>query len=458
MNQGNLIIAFLLVGVMLFSSSSVLVSAQQTQVPPEYAKLYSTLQATLDDYSSYLATRNSSQSYPAILGTELLPANANRGPALLGSGVMQGVTLYLNRLQELGVGGVTVAIGYPLYTPAFPRYQEYVQFYKQVAQEIRKRGMKLDVESSVVFANSPFSPIAFNYADVTWEQFEIQRKQMIASIIQDIQPDYLNLGAEPDTEYKLTGFQQFNSPDQYTAYINTILTGLNRGNTLVGAGIGTWGNIHYIQEYVASTSLDFIDMHVYPIVGAASLQSIFTIAEIAKQHSKKVILDEAWLYKVATLQATSIAANTDIFRLDAFSFWAPLDQQFIGLIVKSARMENIEYVSPFWSTLFFSYVDYDSDTAQLPYSDLESLVNSAAVQNVANDQFSSTGLFYGHLTGAHLSTASSSSTKLFSSTTTNSVRPIPTIGIEALIGGIIVGVLTLVLILRRQARKSKNKS
>lgn len=399
MNRGGVLVAVVLVSVMVSSVGSMSMAMSQTgvQVPAEYAQLYSTLQAALDNYSSYLSTVQSSTTYHVTFGGELLPANANRGTALLAQGTMQGVILYLDRLRELGVGGVTVAIGYPLYTPSFPRYEEYVAFYKQVAQEVRSRGMKLDVESSLVFANSPFSTITFSYAGLTWTQFEAERKQMIQAIIHDLQPDYLNMGAEPDTEYKLSGFTEFNSPAEYVAYLNYILAGLDRGNTLLGAGVGTWGNMQYVPEYATATSLDFIDIHVYPIVGQASLQRVFIIAETAKQHGKKVLLDEAWLYKVGTLQSTSIAGNTDIFRLDAFSFFAPLDQRFLGIMVKAAQLADIEYVSPFWTTLFFSYADYTSATAGLPYKDLASMLNEAATQNMLNDQFSSTGEFYGQL-------------------------------------------------------------
>jgi hypothetical protein len=228
------------------------------QVPAEYALLYSTLQGTLNNYSSYLSTIATQVSSPVVFGAELLTANGNRGTALLAPGVMQSVTLYLNRLQEMGIRGVTIEIGYPLYTPDFPNYQHYVQFYKQVAQEIRNRGMKLDVESSVIFANTQFSGITFSYAGISWNQFEAGRKQMIQAIIQDLKPDYLNMGAEPDTEYKLTGYPEFASPDQYAAYINYILNGLNRGQTLAGAGVGTWGNMQYAQTDAADTTLDFI--------------------------------------------------------------------------------------------------------------------------------------------------------------------------------------------------------
>ncbi len=229
----------------------------------------------MDSYERFLASRSAGRNSSVIFGAELLPANSNRGSDLLNPGVIQGVVLYLDRLKELGVQGVTMPLGYPLYTPTFPRYQEYVQFYKMVVQEIRKREMELDIESSVLFGNTIFSAVKVDYSGLTFDQFKTQRKEMIATIIQDLPPDYLNMGAEPDTEYELTGFKEFNSPEQYTAYLNYVLNGLDRSTTKIGAGIGTWGNMAYVQSFATNTNLDFISMHVYPIVGQASMDQIF---------------------------------------------------------------------------------------------------------------------------------------------------------------------------------------
>ena len=338
-----------------------------------------------------------------IFGAELLPANSNRGDALLAPNTMQAVTLYLDRLKELGVGGVTFPVGFPLYTPSFPDYSAYVQFYKQVVQEVRNRGMLVEIESSILFANTAFSPITFDYSKLTPQQFEAERKEMVSALIQDLQPDYLDLGAEPDTQYKLTGFNVFSSPDSYTTYVNYILDGLNRGHTKLGAGSGTWLSDAFVQSLSANTSLDFIALHVYPVVGP-TLTRLLTFSDIAKQYGKRVVLDEAWLYKVGTLQTSSIASNVDVFRNDAFSFWAPLDQEFLAVMITAAKVEGIDYISPFWSTQFFGYVDYNSNTAALSYQDLATALSRVASQNILNNQFSSTGTFYGQLAGNALTT------------------------------------------------------
>jgi hypothetical protein len=436
-----------LVGLLAVPTASAFSGATQTaQVPPAYQQLYSTLKSSLDDFNATLAIMGQGRASP-IFGAELLPANSNRGDALLAPNTMQAVSLYLDRLKELGVGGVTFPVGFPLYTPSFPNYQAYVQFYKQVVQEVRNRGMVVEIESSVLFANSAFSPITFDYSKLTFQQFELQRKEMIAALIQDLQPDYLDLGAEPDTQYKLTGFKEFSSPESYTAYVNYILDGLNRGNTKLGAGSGTWVSDAYVQSLAANTNLDFIALHVYPIVGP-TLQRLLTFSDIAKQHAKLVILDEAWLYKVGTLQTQSIASNVDVFRNDAFSFWAPLDQEFLAAMVTAAKLEGIDYISPFWTMQFFGYVDYTSDTANLSYQDLAAMLGKVASQNTLNNQFSATGTFYGQLAGNGLTTTTAATTQPAATTVSLTDKPSGLVLVAGLVAAIAI-VAAVVLSRRR---------
>lgn len=444
-----LVSSLFLFSLLLIPSASAFSGVSQAQVPPEYQELYSTLKSSMDSFNTTLAAMGPGTGSP-IFGAELLPANANRGDALLSPNTIQAVTLYLDRLKELGVGGVTFPVGYPLYTPNFPNYQAYVQFYKQVVQEVRKRGMVVEIESSVLFANTPFSPIAFDYSKVTFQDFELQRKQMIAALIQDLQPDYLDLGAEPDTQYKLTGFTEFNSPDSYTTYVNYILNGLNRGSTKVGAGSGTWVNDGYVQSLAANTSLDFIALHVYPVVGP-TLQRILAFSDIAKQHGKRVIMDEAWLYKAGTLVSQSLATNIDVFRNDVFSFWAPLDQEFLAAMVNSAKVGGIDYVSPFWTTQFFGYVDYNSDTAALSYQDLAAALGKVASQNILSDQFSSTGLFYAQLAGIRSATSTIVTTTQPTENTVSSTGLHSGVGL-LLIAGLVaaVAVVAAVVLSRRR--------
>ncbi|MEM3659840.1 MAG: hypothetical protein QXU11_05425 [Thermoproteota archaeon] len=388
------IVALILLLLILFSAIFLVARILRGSVPLEYCALYSRLKSSLDDYEKHLDSR-SYEAGEIIFGAELLPANANRGPDLLKPESVEGVRLYLDRLKDLGVQGVTIAVNYPLYLQDFDRYQEYVEFYEQVAEEVRIRGMKLDVEAGVIFSGTVFSSLSLNYSGLTFEEYKVEKRQMIINILMSLRPDYLTIGAEPDTESGLLGLSELNNPEKYTKLVNYVLNGLERGETKIGAGIGNWGNIEYVRRFCSETSLDFIVIHVYPVFGGL-LYKIDDVSKIARQHGKKIMINEAWLYKVDR-PVPNIAATAEVFRLDAFSFWAPLDQQFLAVLVKSARVNGIEYVSPFWSTYFFAYVDYNWNTARLSYGELSEMVNREAVKNIMAGKLSSTGEFYREL-------------------------------------------------------------
>ncbi len=363
-------------------------------VPSEFRALYDELDAALAAFDKSFDA--SGGNFPVTFAAELLPANGNRGADLFKPTNLQGTRLWLDRLQQIGVQGVTVAIKYPILTPDFPDSAKYLEFFKTVASQVRQRGMKMDVEVGVIFP-PPFSTLDVNYKAMSLDQFKAANKQMVATIVNEIKPDYLNLGAEPDTEARITGWRELNTPQVYTDLINYTLKDLNRGNTKIGAGIGTWGNLDFVKSYVTNTSLDFVALHIYPVTGDA-LQTAVAAVDLARQHNKRVILDEAWLYKMSAKEPpVSIAGNADIFRRDAYSFWAPLDQKFLALIAKLARAKNIEYVSIFWAQYLYAYLDYDPKFETMPYNDVTTRLNTIAAPNVVAGKLSSTGEFYKRL-------------------------------------------------------------
>lgn len=363
-------------------------------VPPEFQSLYDELDAALTAFDK--SFNAPSGNYPVIFAAELLPANSNRGTDLFSPTNLQATRLWLDRLQAIGAQGVTIAIKYPILTPDFPNSAKYLEYFKTVASEIRQRGMKMAVEVGVTFP-PPFSTLDVNYKAMTFEQFNTSNKQMVATIINEIKPDYLNLGAEPDTEARITGWRELNTPQGYTDLINYTLKDLKRGNTKIGAGIGTWGNLDFVKSYVANTSLDFIAIHIYPVTGNA-LPTALAAIDLAQQSGKRVILDEAWLYKMSANEPpVSIAANANIFRRDAYSFWAPLDQKFLALIAKLARAKNIEYVSIFWAQYLYAYLEYDPTFQTMPYNQVMAQLNTIATPNVLAGKLSSTGEFYKRL-------------------------------------------------------------
>lgn len=361
-------------------------------VPNEYRPMYDTLATVLDQFAANLATQPPANKR-VIFGAELLTANCNRGEALLQPENLDTTVLFLNRLQELGVQGVTVAVHYPLYTPDFPRYGEYVAFYKWMAAEVHRRGMALDVESHVVFANTPFSTLDVSFAGVTFDMYKEARRALIARIVEDLQPEYLNIGAEPDTEATLLGMQELLDPQQYTAYLNYILSGLDRGATKVIAGIGSWGNLDYARRFVSETTLDGLSLHVYPVVGD-SLATAVEVANLARQTGKILILDECGLYKTDTMPTSGVAMAAEIFRRDAYSFWSPLDEKFLAVMAEFSKVYGVEYVSPFWVNYFFANLVYNQETAGLTYNQISTRVNQLEYQNLLDGKFMPLGEAY----------------------------------------------------------------
>jgi hypothetical protein len=364
-------------------------------VPSEFLSLYNELDTALTAFDNSLDAPVTPS--PVTFATELLPANGNRGTELLNPQAIVGVRTSLDALQKMGVQGVTVAIKYPMLLSDFPNAAQYVEFFKNVANEIHQRHMKMDVEMGAVFP-PPISSLDVSYTGLTLDQFKSRAHQMAATIITQVQPDYLDLDAEPDTEAAITRLNGLDTPQTFTDVINAVLKDLNRDNTLVGAGSGSWSGLDFVKSEAANTSLDFISIHVYPVMGQ-TLPTVATMADIAHQHGKRVILDEMWLYKANTTQPSMSNSSAEMIRLNSYSFWAPLDQKFLAAVARIARAKNIEYISAYWPTTFFAYLDYDPKLQTVPYNQLLAQWNNEVAPSMTAGQYTATGEFYKQLIG-----------------------------------------------------------
>jgi hypothetical protein len=120
-------------------------------------------------------------------------------------------------------------------------------------------------------------------------------------------------------------------------------------------------------------------------------------------------------------------------------------------MVNAAKLEGIDYISPFWTMQFFGYVDYTSSTAVLSYQDLATSLASVASQNILSNQFSSTGIFYGQLAGNVLtSTSTTTAPATQPAATTVALRDRPTVLV--LIAGLVaaIAIAAAVVLSRRR--------
>jgi hypothetical protein len=366
-------------------------TAVPAPVPAEYQGMYDQLDTALDAVKSAY----SGQSGPApVFAAELSYANGNIGEGLLSPGVMDLVRLQLDDLYKMGVRGVVVAIKFPLVEPDFPRSAEYLQFFKQVAAEIRQRNMKMLVESGALFSGTAFSPLK-----VDWSQYpnaqafrdaEIHQLQTIAS---EIKPDYLQIANEPTTTAMLTHF--VDSPDDYAAFIRNAVASIpSEPGMLLGAGAGTWENQAYVTNLYGITRLDFIDLHVYPLGTNGGMLSL--AADLAKKaHSagKRTVISETWLYKTNSSSSFQAGDFTSVIGQDVFSFWEPLDEKFIEDMTDVSRVGGIEFLSFFWVREFYAYLDYDQ-YHNIPVDQINPVITKVSVANSREHILSPLGVFY----------------------------------------------------------------
>jgi hypothetical protein len=111
---------------------------------------------------------------------------------------------------------------------------------------------------------------------------------------------------------------------------------------------------------------------------------------MAQSHGKAVSIGEAWLYKVSRRELGKITP-VRAFARDVYSFWQPLDKQFLEIIVNLSRQVNAEFCSFFWMKYFYAYLDYSVKTNNLHPQQLITAADAAAGRNILSNTLNETG-------------------------------------------------------------------
>jgi len=176
------------------------------QAPTDFQDLYSSLQQKLGTFDASILSQWNGKKSDVDFSAELLSANCNRGLQLLGS--RQGYLAEMGRLKALGVNTVTVCAGFPiLYQPFYQfngdpaDFQNMLAFYKQLAVDVHAQGLKLAIESGAMFPGVYSTGSGFNlsgyYSTLGQQAYTDGRTQVIVTLAQTVQPDYLEMGTEP---------------------------------------------------------------------------------------------------------------------------------------------------------------------------------------------------------------------------------------------------------------------
>jgi len=368
---------------------------EYAEVPAEYRDTYAELEEKLEELDAYLDDSSGGGTSDTVFSVELVNANSNRGEALLEPYNFLACQRTLEALKDLGVTGITLSVQYPVLNRDFPRSSDYLMFYRWLALETRTLGLTLIVETTTIFPNPEISPLGVDYAGLTLDEYMREKRAMIETVLTDIAPDYLTIENEPGTQQANTGLD-FSVANQ-TAIVNHILSGLDLGETKIGAGAGSWDDLAYFESLAANTNVDYLDMHFYPIQGDLVIDRAERVSEMARSHGKGLAVSEAWLYKASGSELSSgqdIAMAADTFARDAFDFWTPLDQAFLGVLVKLSHYLDMEFISPFWMQYLFAYLPYSSNTEARGYAWVLELVNTQTWLNIQAGNLTPTGETY----------------------------------------------------------------
>ncbi len=303
-------------------------------------------------------------------------------------------------MQAMGVKAVHVSVGFPVLTPAYysdpSTAQQLTNFYGQVASGIHAMGLKLIVETGPVIQTDSNGNIVSNsyLSSLSMADYEAGRAQTAVTIAQVMQPDFLTVLNEPDTEASVSQQSAVNTLSGSAELLGAILQALQNANiqgVSVGAGIGSWlpNPGPWVTQIAGTPGVNYLDIHVFPVMGS-TLTNLFTFAQQAQAAGKPLAMSQVWLYKTAPGDTAGYGA---IHSRDAFSFWAPLDQQFIQALMTFSQSNNTVFVSPFWARYFRAYLNF-SQYGGLTGSALENQVVATTTAAGAAGQIDSTGSAY----------------------------------------------------------------
>ena len=424
-----LIVAGAFISPKLFASSTGLpgltVQSYDTTIPSQYQSQYSSVQSLLNQFNSSLGpTPSTPNSF--TYATELLQANGNQGPALFNPNNLNGVQTNLNALKAMGVKGVTIAVGYPLLDPSFPNSTQYLQYFTTVVSICHQDAFKVDIEAQVLFANTPYSPLTFDWSNLSYSQYVINHIAQDNLICSQIKPDILEIGVEADTEANLTGYSQLDMPSGWSSYINQLLDGINKNGVKLAAGAGDWLNnpTQWVQGFVNNPNLDYISTHSYPLV-SPFMNNLISLGQFAKDNSKRLVLDEEWdtkILKPVNEGGGGGYGGPVATQQDAFSYWIPIDIEYQQLMAKFCQIYPCEYLSPFdGDYYFFAYLTWTPQLDTQTFFQLHDILNPIISQDKTNFTISPTGAAY-----AALALAGTSPTPSPTSASVPSTTPSPT--------------------------------
>jgi hypothetical protein len=245
---------------------------------------------------------------------------------------------------------------------------------------------------------------------LTFAQFESERAAEEVVTASEIKPDYLLIQTEPSTEAYQAHRPELNNPTQDVAMVAAAMSALDSANIpglhnsiIIGSGFGSWQSEwqSYLSGLLKISGLDLVDTHNY-FTSGGDIDNELSIVSQVKKSGKQLGMSEYWLKKsleLAPSLTTPIFDSVD----DSYSFWAPLDQQFIRLMYVIANENKFAYTSAFNDLQLFAYVDYNQMQSQIcggavctnaDNAKITAAMDQTASQGFKSGTLSTTGIFF----------------------------------------------------------------
>ena len=367
------------------------------EVPVFYQNTYDEIEAKLQQIDHSLNQKWDGTLHPTRFCSDVSICNTQiQKTELLTPGYYVLTIQMLDALVEMGMTAVRFNFSYPFLVNDFPDADRYLDLFQRIVQAARDRNLTVFIKCTSTNTNPDYGSsdptiIAFMQG-LTAERYKSEKKQMLVTILRELRPDFLTIEDEPETMQEATGLEY--SPDILVEFIQHFLDGLDKGECLIGAGVGSWEPLEYVDRLVDISDLDYLDIHVYPVNFDFVDDNLFYICGKAENSDKKLVFGECWLHKTSNQDILAQLIPPERFKRDMFGFWYPLDSTYTRMLADFAHYSRAEIVALYWTSLFFNYLNYQPGYENLSCDSLSSLTVPQALQNMNDGILSPIGQYY----------------------------------------------------------------
>lgn len=318
--------------------------------------IFSSLSASLAAFGAGLPPVPEDAPTP-VVGAHLFLASGRRGPALLGRFARDQNRLLLDRLQELGITGVLLNLGYQHLTTD-SRAADYRAFYTWLAEEAKRRNLVTLVECG---------PLLGGVAGIPLQQYEQGKRDALRFVCAELQPAYLSVANEPTIAARDTGLWELASPIGYARHVAALVDGLEPGETLLSAGVGTWEPLAFALRLAVLPGvpgLDCLDAHQYP-ARRDFLARLEDLAAVAAFASMPLLVSNYGLYPLGDDELAARVDFQEAFKRAAFAHWQPLEAQLTRTLLAFARGYGLPGVWAFFPEALFAALEWTPELEAL---------------------------------------------------------------------------------------------